>query len=409
MEFLETAKSHRFYPMNPRYLFCLRLAWISVFNVSLLLVFIFSIPKLSKTSRALTFIFIALLLTIFLIFLFLEIVVRKHSQRNDVKQSLVVQSPHRKLLEQMLFRIPNAPFNVDMFLIELDDYYRFGLTKKILRSRVSTDYNGMHINIQNGIRNGIRPPSNFGPKLYLLGGSTVSCLEGPDNWTLPSRIQVQLNNLNIEKHVINLGVSGATVFDRFIAAREQIQVNPGDTLFFWFGVNEGKGLWGRRGRGPLRFWPGFVELFSIVRKHFPSVIFSWLYLELIVFDKRAHRRLARLRAAKLRRSFDDEIHKWSDLGVKVLAGLQPTIFSALSKKEDREFLAKNWKPEMMDIMNVQYDEFRSSFVGATYFSDLSNSTNADPSGSFVDWAHLSWRGNELVAQEIHRLGILKDY
>lgn len=394
--------------MNSRYLFHLRLAWISVFNVSLLLFLIFSLQKLLNTSRAIAFIFIASLLTSFLVFLFLEIALRKYSQKNGLKQSLAVQSPHRKLLEQMLFRIPNPPFNVDMFLTELDDYYRFGLTKKILRSRVSTDYNGTHINIQNGIRNGIRPRSSFGQKLYVLGGSTVSCLEGPDNWTLPSRIQVQLNNSNIEKHVINLGVSGATVFDRFVAAREQTQVSPGDTLFFWFGVNEGKGLWGRRGRGPLRFWPGFVELFSIVRTYLPSVIFSWLYLELVIFDKRAHRRLARLQAANLRRSFDDELDKWSDLGVKVLAGLQPTIFSALSKKEDREFLAKNWKPEMMEIMNVQYDEFRSSFVGATYFFDLSNSTNADPSGSFVDWAHLSWRGNELVAQEIHRLGILKD-
>ena len=394
--------------MNSRYLFHLRLAWISIFNVSLLLFLIFSLQKLLNTSRAIAFIFIASLLTIFLVFLFLEIALRKYSQKNGLKQSLAVQSPHRKLLEQMLFRIPNPPFNVDMFLTELDDYYRFGLTKKILRSRVSTDYNGTHINIQNGIRNGIRPRSSFGQKLYVLGGSTVSCLEGPDNWTLPSRIQVQLNNSSIEKHVINLGVSGATVFDRFVAAREQIQVSPGDTLFFWFGVNEGKGLWGRRGRGPLRFWPGFVELFSIVRKYLPSAIFSWLYLELVIFDKRAHRRLARLQAANLRRSFDDELNKWLDLGVKVLAGLQPTIFSALSKKEDREFLAKNWKPEMMEIMNVQYDEFRSSFVGATYFSDLSNSTNADPSGSFVDWAHLSWRGNELVAQEIHRLGFLKD-
>ena len=394
--------------MNSRYLFHLRLAWISVFNVSLLLFLIFSLQKLLNTSRAIAFIFIASLLIIFLVFLFLEIALRMYSQKNGLKQSLVVQSPHRKLLEQMLFRIPNPPFNVDMFLTELDDYYRFGLTKKILRSRVSTDYNGTHINIQNGIRNGIRPRSSFGQKLYVLGGSTVSCLEGPDNWTLPSRIQVQLNNSSIEKHVINLGVSGATVFDRFVAAREQIQVSPGDTLFFWFGVNEGKGLWGRRGRGPLRFWPGFVELFSIVRKYLPSAIFSWLYLELVVFDKRAHRRLARLQAANLRRSFDDELNKWLDLGVKVLAGLQPTIFSALSKKEDREFLAKNWKPEMKEIMNVQYDEFRSSFVGATYFSDLSNSTNADPSGSFVDWAHLSWRGNELVAQEIHRLGFLKD-
>ena len=394
--------------MNSRYLFHLRLAWISVFNVSLVLFLIFSLQKLLNTSRAIAFIFIASLLTIFLVFLFLEIALRKYSQKNGLKQSLAVQSPHRKLLEQMLFRIPNPPFNVDMFLTELDDYYRFGLTKKILRSRVSTDYNGTHINIKNGIRNGIRPRSSFGQKLYVLGGSTVSCLEGPDNWTLPSRIQVQLNNSSIEKHVINLGVSGATVFDRFVAAREQIQVSPGDTLFFWFGVNEGKGLWGRRGRGPLRFWPGFVELFSIVRKYLPSAIFSWLYLELVIFDKRAHRRLARLQAANLRRGFDDELNKWSDLGVKVLAGLQPTIFSALSKKEDREFLAKNWKPEMKEIMNVQYDEFRSSFVGATYFSDLSNSTNADPSGSFVDWAHLSWRGNELVAQEIHRLGFLKD-
>ena len=345
---------------------------------------------------------------VFVISVFLmlsEIALRKYNRKKSEKKITNPQSPHRKMLEQMLNKIPNPPFNINAFLAELDDYYKYGLTKKTLRSRVSTDYNGTYIKIADGIRNGISPSSSCEKKIFVLGGSTVSCLESPDEWTLPSRIQDQLNNLEIPKKVINLGVSGATTFDRFIAASDQDSIGAGDTLFFWFGVNEGKGLWGRRGKGILGFWPGFVEFFALVRKYSKSTIFKWLYLELVRFDENAHRRLARTRAAELRKSFDDEFRKWAVKDVRVIAGLQPTIFSALSNTADREFLAKDWKPEMVTIMNIQYEEFRLSFAGATYYFDLSNSTNVEPSSAFVDWVHLSWCGNELVADEICRSGI----
>ena len=391
--------------MNARISFRIRILWMSIFNIFLFLILTFGIVELFIKSRLMGYVMISIVFVISVFFMLSEIALRKYNHKKSEKKITNPQSPHRKMLEQMLNKIPNPPFNINAFLAELDDYYKYGLTKKTLRSRVSTDYNGTYIKIADGIRNGISPSSNCEKKIFVLGGSTVSCLESPDEWTLPSRIQDQLNNLEIPKKVINLGVSGATTFDRFIAASDQDSIGAGDTLFFWFGVNEGKGLWGRRGKGILGFWPGFVEFFALVRKYSKSTIINWLYLELVRFDENAHRRLARTRAAELRKSFDDEFRKWAVKDVRVIAGLQPTIFSALSNTADREFLAKDWKPEMVTIMNIQYEEFRLSFAGATYYFDLSNSTNVEPSSAFVDWVHLSWRGNELVADEICRSGI----
>lgn len=391
--------------MNAKISFRIRILWMLLFNISLLSILMFGIVELFIKSRTMAYIAISTVLTILVFLTFFEIIFRKYTQKFKQKNLNDHQSPHRKMLEQMLYRIPNPPYNINAFLTELDDYCKYGLTRKILKSRASTDYNGTYIKITDGIRSGISPSSNFEKKIFVLGGSTVSCLEGPDDWTLPSQIQDQLNRLEIPKKIINLGVSGATTSDRFIAASDQESISSGDTLFFWFGVNEGKGLWGRRGKGILGFWPGFVEFFGLLRKYSKSTIINWLYLEIIRFDENAHRRLARTRASDLRNSFDKEFRKWAIEDVKVIAGLQPTIFSALGNITDREFLAKDWKPEMMTIMNIQYEEFRIFFAGASYFFDFSNSTKDDPASAFVDWVHLSWHGNKLVAEEICRSGI----
>ncbi len=394
--------------VNAVVLFRVRIFWIFIFNIFLFMTIFFGITKLFIKSELFGYLTISAIFAILVLFIFSEIAMRKYNLKKDEKKIIEPQNVHRLLLEQMLNKIPYPPFTVSAFLVELDDYYKYGLTKKKIRSRVSADYDGSYIKIMDGIRSGINPSSKFEKKVFMLGGSTVSCLEGPDEWTLPSRVQHQLNYYEIPKKVINFGVSGATTFDRFIAASDQELAGPGDTLFFWFGVNEGKGLWGRRGIGILKFWPGFVELFALVRQYSKSTIINWLYLELVRFDEKAHRRLARTRAARLRRNFDIEFQKWAIKDVRVIAGLQPTIFSALSSDSDRESLAKNWKPEMKTVMNIQYEEFRSSFVGADYFIDFSDSTNNDPKNSFVDWVHLSWSGNETVACEIYRSGILSD-
>ena len=385
---------------NARILFRIQILWILTFNTFLFTSLVFGIAELFIKSRTLGYLTIGLFVLIMLLITFLEFALRRFNNKNNKIETLDSQSPHRKMLEYVLKKIPNSPFNVDEFLKEMDDYYKQGLTRRVDRTRTSTDYNGTYIKITEGIRNGIRPLSNFENKIYVFGGSTVSCLEGPDEWTLPSQIQDQLNRNQICKRVINLGVSGATTFDRFIAASDQKSIRHGDTLFFWFGANEGKGLWGRRGIGFLGFWPGFVELFALVRKRSKSIIIDWLYLELVKFDEKSHRRLARIRAAELRKSFDEQFKKWADADVKVIAGLQPTIFSASSNAAAHKFLAKNWKPEMMTIMNIQYEEFRLAFKEANYFYDFSDSTNEEPENSFVDWVHLSWYGNHIAAEKI---------
>lgn len=382
--------------------FRIKIAWYVLFNCFLILIFLLIFLRKVLQGDIASYFLLILLLGALSALCFIESRLRQANKQKVTENALGVFSPHRSMLELRLNQIPNPPFDSRNFLADLDKYYSTsqGITQRVENTRAPTNYLSQHINILNGIRSGSKAGIDASRTIYMLGGSTVLCLEGPDEWTLPSQLQNEFSQNNIQIKVVNVGVSGATTFDRFIAANELITTKPGDILFFWFGVNEGKGLWGRRGRSFLKYWPGFAEILDFMRKKSRSVFLSWLYIELVSFNESAHRALAKHRASVLRTQFKDNEDYWAQKGVRVVAGLQPTIFSSRTEPFTRELLAKNWKPEMQTVMDIQYGEFKNSFDGATFFFDFSNSADSDSNNSFVDWAHLSWRGNQVVARAI---------
>ena len=156
--------------MNARISFRIRILWMSIFNIFLFLILTFGIVELFIKSRLMGYLTVSIVFAILVFLMLSEIALRKYNHKKSEEKITNPQSPHRKMLEQMLNKIPNPPFNINAFLAELDDYYKYGLTKKTLRSRVSTDYNGTYIKIADGIRNGISPSSNCEKKYLSSAG-----------------------------------------------------------------------------------------------------------------------------------------------------------------------------------------------------------------------------------------------
>jgi len=377
----------------------LRVVYYLFFNFASLYLIASGLRKFFGLSKNLVVVLGALFALIMIGLTTIEFLIRiSEKRRKHLAENL--KSPHRELLERRLEAIRNPPFEIQEFLAELDSYYVSGLTTKTGDHRSAADFKGKYINVVGGIRKGLISNKNCERTVFMLGGSTVACLEGPDEWTLPSRLQKQFNDFEVPIEVVNLGVSGSTTVDRFKAANSCKLVKPNDVLLFWFGVNEGKGLWGRRGRGALAFWPGYVEILGLLSRRSRILVIRLLYLATVVFDEKAQRRLARSRAKSLKRQFENEADRWSNHSVKLIAGLQPTIFSSETDTEFRSELSKNWKPEMEAIMRIQYEEFCAAFQNSEYFIDFSRSTNLSVYDSFVDWAHTSWLGNEIIAEKI---------
>jgi len=377
--------------------FWLRAAYYLLFNIAFFSIAIAGLKRLFDFLSFSTILMNLIFFCLFILILTLEISIRIFNRKNNSNKNF--ESPHRILLEQRLITISNSPFSIKTFLAELDIYYKFGLTIKTGNYRSPVDFQGEYINIVSGIRKGLFSDEGF-KSIFMLGGSTVACLEGPDDWTLPSRLQKNICDSGKKFNVVNLGVSGSTTFDRFKAAISCSLLKPNDILFFWFGVNEGKGLWGRRGRGALAYWPGYVEILGLLSRRLNLQVLRLIYLVTVVFDENAQRRLARSRAKNLKKQFDHESDRWSNRNVKLIAGLQPTIFSSKVSPEHRSELSKNWKPEMEKIMKIQYEEFRVAFQNSEYFLDFSQLDKLSSHDIFIDWAHTSWKGNEMIAKEI---------
>lgn len=103
------------------------------------------------------------------------------------------------------------------------------------------DYEGVYYHIRNHQRVTTGQPSVDAnvPTIYIFGGSTVYCSEVPDEFTLPSQIQAQINETFGENayRVDNYGVSTVTIEQQLDRLRS-IEIQSGDIVVFYDGVNE---------------------------------------------------------------------------------------------------------------------------------------------------------------------------
>ena len=259
-------------------------------------------------------------------------------------------------------------------------------------------FEGKYCSMANGIRSTTdKHPSSHEKRVFILGASTVFCIEVPDSLTISSFLQRMINLKTKNVEVLNYGFSGATVVDRCRMIIEIVEINQNDVFVFYFGGADAGWIDHRSGKPseqlvpvPIRALRGLSDLGIETAR--------WLYLEL---SPRSFRKFSRMAVADTIKALT-EVHEYCiRRGAHMIAILQPNIYTLQTKSVYEKTLEKRFSRDMKTLILDAYKIYgdwinvEPNAVSATHIFDDA------PSSVFLDWAHANARGSELIAKFIY--------
>lgn len=97
---------------------------------------------------------------------------------------------------------------------------------------------GNYISFDGNLRKTAYQPENYVNTVYIFGGSTVYCFEVPDEYTLPSQMQLAFNRQFGEHYkVVNMGKSAIGVAEQW-ERLQKVNLIQGDIVIWFDGYNE---------------------------------------------------------------------------------------------------------------------------------------------------------------------------
>ncbi len=281
-------------------------------------------------------------------------------------------------------------------------------------------YNGKYITIDTACRR-ITPTSEIRsehvPRLFMFGGSTMWGTGARDSFTIPAILATELQGRGIKAEVVNFGESGFVTTQEVITLLRELQKgNIPDVVVFYDGINDTYSAYQQRVPGLAQNESNRVQEFNML-KRLPEL------RGLVLKD--AVNSLATIRIAKSilgitepesKPEFDanaagqavDLYLKNIEL-VKALAASynfkykfywQPTMFhkNKLSEYEKAEYDSQK------HLENVYKETYRivrektAALRDDKSFHDLSDIFLNEEEPVYIDWMHLSERGNDAVAR-----------
>lgn len=251
----------------------------------------------------------------------------------------------------------------------------------------------------------IKNPKN---RVFIFGGSTIDCLEVPDDYTIASRLQNLLNlsatsnpsekNLH-EFEVINCGVAGASLranFEHF----QHLNYAKGDICIFYFGINEidfGETFF--TFKAPLQKIPGIAKLTNrrsnlILLNRFVR-LFRTFDPNDIFFEEKIS--IVNQSLTSLERSCEER-------GVKLIAVLQPFINTRLPiSHHDRGAFSLYWPPSHFNAHSLLFERFANEFKTRKFFVDGRTFFNGIDLDVYTEWCHTNYLGNQIIAESFFRI------
>jgi lysophospholipase L1-like esterase len=255
-------------------------------------------------------------------------------------------------------------------------------------------------NVEAGIRRTCCQPQAWSHTVWALGGSTTFGELVRDDETWPSRLQVLLGATG-DWRVINLGVRGMTT-RRFLRRMEvDAEVQPGDVVIAYFGVNEAASSLSSLGfvdRQLMKFqvlnagvsWLSgrsrlTTTLLQLSGKGFPTVQSA--------VEREVDRNLADLAIATRRR------------GATLVTVLQPNLYTESTLSDYEKDLLGLYEPMLQTAVLELYPSFwaHAQRHGTALRLDEGAFRRVDSERSvYVDWAHMSARGYEVVGARVYQ-------
>ena len=241
-----------------------------------------------------------------------------------------------------------------------------------------------------------------GSKIYLFGGSTIECIEVPDDYTITSLLQKSINNaappLNAFE-CVSCGAAGATLKANF-AHFKGIPIRQDDICIFFFGVNET----GFPADVYLtRFPPSIIPVFNLLltlSKKYQILLFLRFLHKFQTID--VHHPYFTEKSSQIEEEFEKICAQSKEAKFKFLVILQPCLYTRFpTNKQDLKVLKKYFYTARGDATRYLFQTLTTKLQDASYFIDgrrIFDSTDLDV---YTDWCHTNYLGNGIISDYIH--------
>jgi hypothetical protein len=253
------------------------------------------------------------------------------------------------------------------------------------------------INIIDGFRVTSDIPTVSSKSIHMYGGSTILCIEVPDDKTISSYLQREIRATGFPYRVFNRGVSGATVHGN-LGYLVDDEICSGDLVIVYFGINDAKVTsYPLCACGLFSLIPLWIPIIRGSKKLLRLRILQWLWyktvkLNVIELEKYAAKRssLALETVSEMRRRVEAR-------GASLMVVLQPHIWSKVQTSREMT-LGFRVDHNISKVLKVTYEKYLSDFSNMPAFYSFVDVFDHVGTDTFVDWAHANAVGNEIVSK-----------
>lgn len=250
------------------------------------------------------------------------------------------------------------------------------------------DFKGSFITVENGVRDTakvseLQDIDETSLKVLLLGGSTVFCAEVQDSQTLPSQLQASLESQGVTCRVVNGGMPGATSCNRLHFVEKLSDLSFFDVVILYTGINDcelahryEKKIRGVSSSYYLRLATEIFDNFRSLRRYLKDVCIPSV-IEFMEDD--SHEDQLRITIIQ------PNLGTYRPRATRLVNSsvLKITAESRIRRRLGYYFLKKGWS---------RYE----------WLFDLTDSLNGEHE-TYVDLAHLTAKGNKIMADKIARI------
>lgn len=295
---------------------------------------------------------------------------------------------------------------------------------------IPNDFHGKYIGIEAGLRRTSFQPAQFKNRVFIFGGSTIFCNEVPDDYTLPSVLQIRLNKNNGNHYRVENYGATSVVSAQELERLRTVSIKEGDVVIFYDGANdaytsiykddptgwivgENKQIIYDKGvlfETFLRFHTKYSSISKFV-EYFLSP-FDYSYEPAHLRDEKLILDLQSQLASRYQKNILEAARYTIEKKAKFIHVLQPTLFQNTKSLWYRHQLASNTAliPRGMEralvtgYQSLQEVVKRLNDKDGILSFDLSNISEQSQLDSihFLDWVHLGDRGNEIMADEVYK-------
>ena len=254
-----------------------------------------------------------------------------------------------------------------------------------------------------GLRTTTDQPETAKNRVLIFGGSTTYCAEVPDRLTHASVLQRLLNERKSGLVVENYGKSAATSTDRVKVLKTINDLNKGDIVIFYIGINE-SGIGFTQRDIPVGLIGKLPEIGNALQKLSKYSRIADILFRKIVFGGIQISEDSKIKAENEFATAMSEANSFAtSAGAYFVPVLQANLFTRNPSSDYDQTLGNLYGSELGTVMPDMYERLRPIVSKYENFGDARAVMNNLEPSPYFDWMHVDARGDVRIAEFLEKL------